>query len=393
MLGIATAAVLVSCGREAAAPLGNGVTLVRHGLFSVEPVFPRLVSGKPLSSVVAFDRVRLLLRRTDGNVALDTTVRFPADADSVSLSATVSLSPSAGSGGEHFTLEIFYLTVIGQVVFSGGPVDVVIVPDGSGIASLPAVIPVNYTGPGSTATKVAISPRSVSVTENRPFEFSAIATDASGAVWSNAPIVWSSLDPLSATLNSISSGAGASLAVRGVARIVAQLLTGPADTALVTVTLAPKAMALVSGAGQTGVVGATLAQPLVVRVVASDGVGVAGVNVAFDVASGLVKIDLVRTTRAASGLDVEITGFDTSHSASRLAFRFIDRDGAAVAPGEIAVDAAGAFRSFFDTSAFGGLFKVHAVFPVTGNALQITAIEVDMTNTVGTTMFPRTAIP
>ncbi len=114
---------------------------------------------------------------------------------------------------------------------------------------------------------------------------------------------------------------------------------------------------------------------------------------AFDVASGLVKIDLVRTTRAASGLDVEITGFDTSHSASRLAFRFIDRDGAAVAPGEIAVDAAGAFRSFFDTSAFGGLFKVHAVFPVTGNALQITAIEVDMTNTVGTTMFPRTAIP
>jgi len=114
---------------------------------------------------------------------------------------------------------------------------------------------------------------------------------------------------------------------------------------------------------------------------------------AFDVTPGLVKIDLLRTVRAASGLDVEITGFDTSHTASRLAFRFIDRDGAVVAPGEIAVDTAGAFRSFFETSAFGGLFKVHAVFPVTGNALQITAVEVDMTNSLGTTKFPRTAIP
>ncbi len=111
------------------------------------------------------------------------------------------------------------------------------------------------------------------------------------------------------------------------------------------------------------------------------------------VASGPAKIDSVQTIRAASGLDVRVTGFDTSRSPTRLSFVFFDREGRAVAPGSISVDVGAAFREYFETAEFGGMFTVRAVFPVAGNVLQIIAVEVEITNSLGATRFPRTAIP
>ena len=73
---------------------------------------------------------------------------------------------------------------------------------------------------------------------------------------------------------------------RGIARIVAQLLTGPTAQATLNVTLPASLLLQQSGNAQTGVVGTTLTQPLVVKVAASDTVGVPGVPVTFAVASG-----------------------------------------------------------------------------------------------------------
>ena len=301
-LGVFLASLLVSCGREAPAPTGDGVTLARHGMLVFEPVFPRLPGGASLSDVVQFEKVRVVLHRADGSVALDTTVFFPVGVDSVVLATSVPLSPSAGSSGEVFKLDLGYLNAAGEVVFKGGPVDLTVVPKGSSNQPAPVQIPVQYSGPGSTATKVTISPKTVSVSEGQGFAFAAVATDASGTPFPSAPIVWASLDPAIAVLSSSGAGSGVARGVRGSARIVAQLLTGPADTGIVSVTLVAKTIAMQSGDGQRGIVRAALAQPVVVKVTASDGVGVAGVTVAFAVATGGGTVGSATVVTDAAGL-------------------------------------------------------------------------------------------
>ncbi len=299
---LAAASLVGSCGRDASAPVANGVTLVRRGAFSVEPLFPRLVTGKSLEGVVAFEKVRIVLHRADGSVALDTTVLFPVGADSVVLAATVPLSPTAGSGGENFKLDLGYMNAVGEVVFKGGPVDVTVAPKGSNTNPPPVQIPVRYSGPGSTATKVTIAPRSVSVVDNQGFTFTAVASDASGTALPSTPLVWASLDPSRALINQPSLGVGNALGIRGTARIVAQLLTGPADTVLVTISLSPKAIALQGGDGQKGIVSTALPQPVAVKVTASDGVGVGGVNVAFAVVTGGGSVANATVATDASGV-------------------------------------------------------------------------------------------
>ncbi|MFA6165660.1 MAG: hypothetical protein WC700_03520 [Gemmatimonadaceae bacterium] len=301
-LGVLLASLLVSCGREAPAPTGDGVTLARHGMLAFEPVFPRLPGGASLTDVVEFEKVRVVLHRADGSVALDTIVFFPVGVDSVVLATSVPLSPSSGNSGENFKLDLGYMNAAGEVVFKGGPVDLTVVPKGSSNQPAPVQIPIHYSGPGSTATNVTISPSSVAVTEGQAFAFTAVATDASGAPLAGTPIVWASLDGARAVLNSSSGGAGHALFVRGDARIAAQLLTGPADTAVVSVSLVAKAIAMQSGDGQKGIIRTALAQPVVVKVTASDGIGVAGVNVAFAAATGGGSVGSAAVVTDAAGL-------------------------------------------------------------------------------------------
>jgi hypothetical protein len=357
LLGVAVVSMLVSCGREASAPVANGVTLLRHGQFSVEPVFPRLVTGKSVEGVVAFEKVRIVLHRADGTVALDTTVLFPVGADSVVLAASVPLSPSAGAGGETFKLDLGYMNTAGEVVFKGGPVDLTVAPKGSSNQPAPVQIPVKYSGPGASATRVFISPRSLAVTENRPFEFTAVATDAAGTVIPNTPIVWATLDPTRVSLNSSSSGAGASFGVRGSARILAQLLTGPTDTAIVNVTLSPRTIAAYAGDAQRGAVSTALAQPIAVKVTASDGLGVGGAVVAFAVTTGGGSVANATASTDVNGIasttwtlgpatgEQSVTATATGLTGSPITFRATARSVAPVklviASGPAATNAAG----------------------------------------------------
>ncbi len=110
------------------------------------------------------------------------------------------------------------------------------------------------------------------------------------------------------------------------------------------------------------------------------------------VPAAAVVVDSMRCLRSANGLDLQIAAFDTSHSASRLTFTFFDAVGNPIAPGAIVVDAGSAFREYFGAAGFGGQFLLRAVFPVTGNVLQITAFEVELANSIGVTRAPRTAI-
>ncbi len=98
-----------------------------------------------------------------------------------------------------------------------------------------------------------------------------------------------------------------------------------------------------------------------------------------------VVIDSTRVVRSLASLEVQFTGFDNARSASQLAFTFFDQSGRAVDPGRIALDAAAEFRRYFDSSELGGAFALRAVFPVTGDAAQISAVEIEITSSLGTT--------
>ncbi len=299
--GLAFVVAIISCGKDITGPVGASARYIR-GL-SWNAVFPPAFQVAGGSDVVQFTKVHVVLHHDDGTVALDTTINFPAGVDSVPLNLTVKLLDNAPTSGEPMTLDLGYLNAAGDVVFSGGPIDITAAPPPAGGGSNPPVqVPVKYVGTGASATAVVISPRTVSAVSGSPFSFSAVAKDVNGNTIAGTPILWNSLDPTIATITSAAAGAGITQNQRGTARIVAQLLTGPTDTVQVIVSLPASQIIAQSGNAQTGVAGAALALPLVVKVAASDGVGVAGTTVNFAVATGGGSVANASVVSDANGL-------------------------------------------------------------------------------------------
>jgi len=286
LLGFAFGIALLSCGRDVTSP-GANVRYARGIAWRTEFPPAYQVAGSAAAGVVDFNRVHVVLLHSDGTVALDTVIAWPAGTESETISLDVKLLPSAPSSGELLSLSLGYINAAGDTVFKGGPVGVTATPVVSGQPPPPPVtIPVSYSGPGASAVGVQITPRSGTVVSGSSFNFTAVAVDHNGVAIPNTPIVWNTLDPSIASIPSAASGTVLAGSVRGTARIVAQLLTGPTDQ--VTLNVLPRAttIALQSGSGQSGLVGNSLANPLVALVTAGDGIGVGGVTVTFAVASG-----------------------------------------------------------------------------------------------------------
>jgi len=96
-----------------------------------------------------------------------------------------------------------------------------------------------------------------------------------------------------------------------------------------------------------------------------------------------------QATRGAGTIEVDIAGFDNTRTAGTVTFTFFDSSGNTIAPGAISTNSAAAFAGYFQNSA-GGTFLLKAVFPVTGDATQITAFEADLSNVAGITKGAKT---
>ena len=103
----------------------------------------------------------------------------------------------------------------------------------------------------------------------------------------------------------------------------------------------------------------------------------------FAIAPAPIGFDTVSGTRRVNDLDVNLIGFDNTHSASQLAFTFYDRAGKILLPGVLRVDVTPDFRRYFDAATTGGSFLLRATFPVTGDATQVGGVDVEMTNSAG----------
>ena len=84
-------------------------------------------------------------------------------------------------------------------------------------------------------------------------------------------------------------------------------------------------------------------------------------------------------------VEVRIIGFDNVRSAGPLSFTFYDRAGVAIPPGGIRADGSADFGKYFQQSDSGGSFLLKAAFPVSGDVSLVDAVEVELTNSQGST--------
>ncbi|MCX5760961.1 MAG: Ig-like domain-containing protein, partial [Gemmatimonadetes bacterium] len=306
LAGLLTVA-LISCGREITGPGTSPVNAFkRFASFAFSPQYETAVPSTALQAAltqVAFERVRITLRREDGTIALDTVVSFPAGADSLTLSLIVPLAASAPASGVPLTLNLGYVNAAGDTVFKGGPIPVTVTPSTGGAPPAPVQVPVHYTGTGSNATAVTISPKSVSGIAGGVTTFSATVTGPTGAAIPGTPLVFTSSNPAVVSIPNPSLGA-ATFVGRGTAKAYVQLLTGQIDSATVTVILPASQLSLTSGSSQTAPAGSNVPLPIIAKVAASDGIGVAGVTVSFAVVSGGGS---VTPSSAVSGADGSVS--------------------------------------------------------------------------------------
>ena len=96
-----------------------------------------------------------------------------------------------------------------------------------------------------------------------------------------------------------------------------------------------------------------------------------------------VVMDSSSLKRTATGLELNIAGFDNSQSTSEIAFTFYDKSGRALTSAPIKADVSVAFSHFFLTTKLGGLFSLTAAFPVAGDSSQIGAVDVQFTSGAG----------
>ena len=133
-------------------------------------------------------------------------------------------------------------------------------------------------------------------------------------------------------------------------------------------------------AGSVGFQTGTTAGTIVFTVTLGDFTGTYSLTIPAAPAS----IDNSTAQYTSGGLDLEIAGFDNTRTASTLTLTFFDAEGATLNGGPVTVDGTADFQQFYATSDDGGMFALHAFFPVTaGNPAAVAAVEFQMTNSAG----------
>lgn len=107
---------------------------------------------------------------------------------------------------------------------------------------------------------------------------------------------------------------------------------------------------------------------------------------------GYAVVDWASASRVPAGIQIVATGYDTSRSTSIVSFTFYDATGDAIPPGLIQVDAAKAFADYYAATDLGSVFKLAAVFPVSGDASLIKTADVVFSNSLGSTQPRRLVI-
>jgi len=263
---------------------------------SVAAVF----EGGAVRVVVDVTAMHLLLRRSNGQVALDTTMAVPADADSVVLDVAVPLLLTAPSNPprERFEVRVAFSGPAGDTLFRSGPDTVEAV--GAGAVNLMTAA-LRYVGTGYNAAAVVITPPDTLLLTGEVLQLQALALDSSGTSIPGTPIVWSVLEPAVLSLANADSIWSVGALDTGTARVVARLLTAHTDTGTIGV-VPPVIMSVVAGDSQSAAVDSALATAPSVRLTTGRGTPIAGTQVTFAVTSGGGQATGLTQTTDANGV-------------------------------------------------------------------------------------------
>ena len=104
-----------------------------------------------------------------------------------------------------------------------------------------------------------------------------------------------------------------------------------------------------------------------------------------------IQIDSARAVRAPSTLEIVISGFDNTRTAGpEVFFTFYDRNDVALPAGAYSKGLLqDQFQTLFAQSKAGGIFELKAVFPFTGDPSAISAVSVQMANSIAITKTDR----
>lgn len=251
-------------------------------------------------------RVRITVVRTGEVIHNERYTQRDVQLNTDPSSSTVGTLPvqfklPSNAEGETYSIELEVEDLLGNRVFTVGPLTFTLGPDGR---SATVTGDLNYVGPGSTADRVELQPRSLSLSVGATGQvacngYAGISTTPVGAFLHSL----TSETPSVATVNS----AGVVTAVSpGTTRIVCRLEFGNRATDNITVTVTggavtPANLTLVSGGNQTGPAGAALPLPIRVRVTSANQQNVSGVLVRFTVSGGAGSVNASDVTTAADG--------------------------------------------------------------------------------------------
>jgi hypothetical protein len=97
-----------------------------------------------------------------------------------------------------------------------------------------------------------------------------------------------------------------------------------------------------------------------------------------------VQIDNAAATALAGALNIQVWGFDNTYSAGAMSFSFEDNLGNSIGSGPVPANFTSQFQTYFGGSADGSAFQMLVTFPVTGNAAKVGSVNVQLTNSAGT---------
>jgi hypothetical protein len=146
-----------------------------------------------------------------------------------------------------------------------------------------------YVGPGASAVKVVIAPRSLATSQGKTAAPGATLYDASGKALSSPTLrfYWWSSDPSVVRFNDgrVAVLTGGDRPGTAWIHVVFDPLA-LRDSVVVSNTVPPAQFKVINGTGQTGTLGQTLSNPVAVQVLTSTGFPVPGVTVTFTVSAG-----------------------------------------------------------------------------------------------------------
>lgn len=283
--GAAIAGLLLAVGSCTDSSMLVGARSIAN--VSIQPSF----DGVSFDAAPVVDKIHFVFTRVSTNkVVLDTIVTVAPGATNVTLNFKLTLQSDADN--LKVTLDLLQA---GTVLYEG--TQTLVVTSGA-ITKNTATVTVSYVGPGATAHTVTVSPNPASISSAGAQQFTAVVNDASGAVLSGVPVVWSVSD---ATLGSIStSGLFTGTGRRGAVSITATTWSGVSGSASVALLPAATRVVVVSGNNQLAMPATALPQPVVVETDGVDG-PVAGVPVNFDAGTTGGSVNPASAVTDASG--------------------------------------------------------------------------------------------